>query len=688
LLPEDLKKWDLYITPWLGMALVVTVLFPLSWMGYSVAGVINWFALSVLFLNFVVWALYKERVFFEKSDLFLLVLLGFVAATLYCGALYVRGYDIYSITHNDDIASYLNDARAALESSARHMAGLPAGTPDIKVIDFSLNLDLRGCVFVQAFFAALYKMELIHISYILSAFVMFLSFAAFRPFLGDARKTAAAAAIALLPLNAFYQNLITFSFIGQLYSVGFVVVCFRLASALSSRESFDPRTAFSLVFMMTANGLNYIEAAAFPLVPVGVIFTMGFLPGNRRPRLKNSLFAGALYGALNIPVFVRLVKVFFLLDTSEAGWPMEFVTLADVAGIKGALSPSALWFAVVIIANAAVAAVLFWQLRKEGFFSFISLSCLFYAILHAAFCLRYYEPGEASSYSAFKSALSLSFVLLIPLLRFLAGSIAAPPDGFAPRRLGFLIYAALLAFGCAGSFDSFRGFYERPKGAFTADYEILRDYAAAEKTSGADFIINCDRMIYVLGASYYAPLGRAYSCAYGTAESGRMRNMKPSFAPGDVYIASMFSESAIKTTDAPPLYSNAVYSVYRLGENSVILSDYEGLSHRIEVAFQNYEPRFVKKVTGQTVKFELMAIRGGVYDFEAVFTNGETHEPLSVKAFFNGQPAGTFSREKNEVRCFLAGIPISAGKNEVTFEFTGDAGRAVLSRLNFARPVI
>jgi uncharacterized 2Fe-2S/4Fe-4S cluster protein (DUF4445 family) len=50
--------------------------------------------------------------------------------------------------------SYLNDSRAALESSAKILYDEPAGITDAYVINLSLNLDLRGCVFVPAFFSA------------------------------------------------------------------------------------------------------------------------------------------------------------------------------------------------------------------------------------------------------------------------------------------------------------------------------------------------------------------------------------------------------------------------------------------------------------------------------------------------------------------------------------------------------
>jgi hypothetical protein len=36
LLKDEMKRYDLYITPWLGMGIMMIVLFPLSRLGFSV----------------------------------------------------------------------------------------------------------------------------------------------------------------------------------------------------------------------------------------------------------------------------------------------------------------------------------------------------------------------------------------------------------------------------------------------------------------------------------------------------------------------------------------------------------------------------------------------------------------------------------------------------------------------------
>ncbi|MDR1159093.1 MAG: hypothetical protein LBK69_00485, partial [Syntrophomonadaceae bacterium] len=170
LLNGDLKKFDLYITPWLGIGVIITVLFPLSWLGFSVESVINYFLAAMILLNASLWLKYREPMLIDRKEALLIFSVGFAVASIYFSIIFMHDFEYYAVSFNGDITSYLVDARAALVSSAKYLRTMPAGVPNIDVSNLSLNSDFRGCLLVMAHFAALFKLDLAHIIYPLTAF--------------------------------------------------------------------------------------------------------------------------------------------------------------------------------------------------------------------------------------------------------------------------------------------------------------------------------------------------------------------------------------------------------------------------------------------------------------------------------------------------------------------------------------
>ena len=82
-LRDDLRKFDLYITPWFGIGLVICALYPLSWLGFSVQSVALYFFLAVLLACAASWLRYRERVHFTRNDVIFLVSLALIAGGVY-----------------------------------------------------------------------------------------------------------------------------------------------------------------------------------------------------------------------------------------------------------------------------------------------------------------------------------------------------------------------------------------------------------------------------------------------------------------------------------------------------------------------------------------------------------------------------------------------------------------------------
>jgi hypothetical protein len=694
LLNEDLKKYDLYITPWLGIGVVITVFFPLSWRGFSVAETAGYVAIAIVLCAAAVYLKFRETVRASWKEAAFIAFIGFVTASIYGGILFAHDFEIYSVSLTADYVSYLIDAKSALWSSAAHLASRPSVTKAAETALASLILDFRGCVFVPAFFAALFKAELQHIMYMLSAFVMFLNIITFRLFLKHMKSLAVAClSIGILCFNSFYRTMIFSAFTGQLYSVGIVLTAFYIEYYLASRDRFDLRTCLLLVFVLTFNGLNYIEAFAFPAVPMAAFFlTVGW---NReidaRVFRRNALFAGLLCALINIPVIVNFFKVFFMLEQFPPAWATHMATFFDVAGLQGvSADPDAQFVVLLIVSNIILAAAILYQMRREGPASFLPVAAVSYFALHAAFCLRYFRYGESSSYSAFKSALSMSFIVVILLLRFLEerldlflGAVSGvKKSGLAglndlPSKKGFVtavLFAACFAVNAHTTVKNTRGFIERPFGSIGREHDVLASFASSPYYDESDFIIGVESVSDQWAAEYYAPAERTYVTGLsGVARDAAGPMMKDSFKPGDIYIAVTTAEKFSGTTDAEPVMINGVYSVFHMEGDSLLLYGCDGVSVKTDIKrMPDGAHVLARRVTDGKASLRFRALRDKTASFDMTFFREGGGMTGEVNAYVNGAFVSSFPGAGPSVEVNMNDIPIREGINEISFEFGGD----------------
>jgi hypothetical protein len=683
LLGGDLKKYDLYMTPWLGIGLIVTVLFPLSLLGFSVGSAMKYFALSVAAANAALWLKFREPPRVARGEAALIAAVAFVVATIYG----VASSGNYAVTLNADFGYYLHVAKAVLISSAEYMQTARPGTPHFTNIYQTLNIGLRCCVFVHAAFAALYGLDLAHISYAVSAFVMFLNIIAFRLFLkGAGNFPVTAILLAILPFNVFYQSLVFMSYTGQLFSLGLVLVAFRLEFSLAEAKRFDPRTCALLAFALTANGLCYMEGMAFPLVPVASLLIVLLVNKNydKKTCLQNAAFAGALYAAVNVRLLVIFVSAFLQIGGNPWGFVTHMPTLMDVAGLQGAASSPNAFLAVLISSNALLFYAIARQLRQEGAWSFLSVSCMTYFALHLLFCAAYFRPGDVSTYGVHKSALSLSFIAVVVVLRFLEDRLTCLLAGF-PRRRGIaaaLAFAVFFALNARVTWAELLQIPSRAEITINEDHDILKYFAASPSYAKSDFIINCDTPLLQFSAVYYLPFGRTYTSDYGGLKEDFARDMKDSFEPGDIYVTFPLFEDALSTTDALPLFSNGAYKIFRLSERSVILYDYKGFAHAPEVVAFRGKTVIRRHVTGEEIELEFLAGGDRAANFSMAFYDfGQTVGVRCARAYVNGKFEGIFRASGAQLDVTLSGVPLKRGVNAVKLQFDGDVSRTALTGL-------
>jgi hypothetical protein len=695
LLGDDLKKFDMYVTPWLGVGLVICVLFPMSWLGFSVESIAGYFVMAVLAAGAAVWFKYREPVHCGRNDAIFLISLGFIAGAVY-GFKLAANPDLYAVTLSGDYASYLNDARAALVSSAKYIAALPEGVPNIGIINRSLNFEMRGCVFAQAFVSVLLRMDLARVSYLLSAFVMFLNVAAFRLFFRNFKYISVAVPItAILLVNLFYGKLIYMAFIGQLFSVGFVILAFFLECYLVERGKFEPAACLLLVFVLTACNLSYLNALAFPLIPVLALWVV--LPLNKKydraSCLKNAAFAGTTFAAVNFMLIVNFVKTSMIRTEIQDGFAMYMPTFMDIAGLQGvSLSPD-IFFALLLISNAVLIFTLIYQLKREGFMSFISVSCILFILTHIAICVKYFSLGETSSYNAFKSALSLSFAVYILIIRFLeerfngireaaGGAVRLTFKRVAACTVSLILFVSCIPLNIKATLN-YLDIFDRVSSddALTKSFEAVKKFASNAAFRDSDFIVNIDIPLSKYGAAYFAPFGRTYICAYGGLTLDGINTMKDSFKPGDIYVASVLFEKNFNTVKGSLLLENDALKIYQLNDESVIQYDYKGFSYRPEkIIINDAQEYIVRQVFDDTVRIVYLARKDITADISMTFQNFG-NEPLSANVYLRDALIAKSSQDEGGlIKIGLTGVTLKSGLNGLTLKFEGGATNDLLLR--------
>jgi hypothetical protein len=696
LLKGEMRRYDLYITPWLGMGIMMIALFPLSRLGFSVESAAPYFTACILILAAAAWFKFRETPVFERRDVVFLVCAALLVGTMYGIPLMARG-DWYAPVMNADYQSYLHDAKIALLYSSKVMDLAPAGVPYLGTVISSLNREPRGCVFVFAFFSALFGEDISRLTYPLVVFVMFLNAASFRLFFRNFRNGAVCAVIVgIVALNFFVARLVALAFIGQLFSFGMVTVAFFVEYHIARSDKFEPVSCLLLVFLITSCNIAYINAMPYPLLPAfSLLISMFFdKKTDRAPRLKNLFFAAGLFCAVNFPLIKRFVTMTLWRIEHEAGYAMHFPTFVDVAGLQGTLRPD-LFLWLLVTANAVVAAALLYQMKKEGFASFLPVSFLSYLVVHLVICAVFFSLGEKSSYNAYKSALFVSFIIYITLVRFMEerlDGLAAAKWRNAPRWKNsrvfaapavFAVYLPLVALASCNNWSSYLDGADSR--ATTKSYEAIGRFASSSYYGDADFIINIDDPFAQFSAVYYAPDGRTYNCDYGGRAGTRgagPRVMKDSFSAGDIYIASPRLEKSIATTNADTTFRNGDISIHELKAGALIQYDYGGMSHSLVPVTDRGEEGFVRLLEEKSVYIDYLANEETRTDMSFSFYNFGT-TPSAVKIYFDGKPAGEFAEGKYFILANLPGLRFKPGINRISFEFDGNISKLAMTGVRF-----
>jgi hypothetical protein len=705
LLNGDLNKYDIYITPWLGIGVIILVLYPLNWMGFSVREVSDYFFAAVLLINVAVYFKYREKVRFDKGEVILIAVMGFTVSSIFGVILFAHDFEYYSVALNHDFAYYLMMAKVTLEHSTKYIVSAADEIIESKALITNLHHQLRGGVFLLSFLSSLYNLEMSHIFYQLMAFGLFLSIITFRLFLkGTGRVWVSCLMLGVLCFNTFYQWLVFWCFWGQLLALGISVLIFYLTFYLTKAERLDIRTGFLIVFLLSLNSLNYIEAMAYPVIPIIAFSFVSFFRRDSTGRvfLKNAAFVCVAYVLLNFLVIFEFFQIFFWLDTSVGPWYMHMATLFDLAGLFNAFA-NPMNNAVIVAVNCVLLFGIARQLERERFSSFLSVGSGAFLALYILFCFLYFREGDQSAYKTYKAAISLSFVVVILLLRFLEAELNCLADTFAERRqthgwkcepssfiklvckknlVAAAVFFVVFSLNVAATVNYY--VLQMAGGEFLGvkrDHDVLKAFADSPHYSKSDFIVSCAWLLNQLMAEYYFPFGRTFSNNYALGSNEII--MKDSFKSGDIYVTDGYE---IYKCDTKPLFENDVYRISELGEESILFYDYiGGFVTNFTVIRYGDDLARVKRLASGNIGFSFISLKPKTRDFYITFYNvAELDSPIKVKAFCNNDPIGAFEIDERYEYVRLDGLPLVEGINSVTFEIDGDFSKIGVTDLRFS----
>jgi len=695
LLDEKLKKFDLYITPWIGLSVVVIALTILSHMGWSVSSSAWPFFVIVTICNIVVFVKKRVIVVFEKTELLTLLGLGSIIYMIYIIPVVLSGFNSFTQwIMNNDFLAYTVITRYVLEESV-NLGMIVEGMPSSWLAYYSVTTQTRNFVFFIAFFARIFNLEIADITYIITWFILFLNISIFRVFL-KIRSLLMLGILSILCFNGLYRSLVYWSFIGQSTSIGIVVLLIFLMNYIAEKNKFDLKMSLLYVLLLTCLGFVYIEALAYPIIPI-VIFSVAVFYNKKYDKKefwKNIMSIGALYAVFNLQIILKFFTVFLRLDGTVAGWPMPISTLSTIAGyfempaqIFSINNNNYYYYLNLILTlgiNFILIFVLVKQLENEGKKSFLSVVLYSYIGLYLVFIFMYAYLSD-DTYKIYKAAVSLSFIVIIFVIRYLESIEDKKPK---MRKIILMTFGIIYLLNLISTANMFIVKDAYAISLFTKEHFALHTFSNNDLSRDSDFIVHIPHqsefITYSLLSEYLLPIGRTYNT------SGR----------GIIYFDTTVKETVkendyfITLTNAPDIYKmnatlalrNSVYSIYRFEEDSIYLSSMQGLSPWAIPVFGYIADEYIdvaRNIEGYDIQFQFVTNKPQLSDFNMRIYNIGDPEPAKINAYVNDKLSEVFNSEDGNFHIILENIELAEGANTIRFVLEGENQDLFVTGLRF-----
>ena len=691
LLSDTQKQYDLYITPWFGLGVIIIGFHLLGLLGVSVGASAYFFLAFILVLNVIAFIIKRETIICNKSEVLVLSSIGLAVCLFYYLVIMLNGFNSNTqITMNWDFMSYVNAAQFALEyaSAAPYMEGVPSF--DVNRLVFVTQY--RGGVYLFSYYASLFRRDVIEVTFLLTTFISFLNISVFRIFLGRKKMLIVWLLLGTLGLNTLFQWLVYGGAVGQLFSIGFIVLLTYLFMQLIDENKFNIKQCVLIVFTLTAISLSYLESIAYPIIPV-VVFSLIVLLGKKCDKtayFKNMFLISGLFAALNFSTIFKFFRLFITLDGTALGWDsLPIGTLFEMSGLY-ALGYNALGnFGILLFwfINALLLYVIVRQIISEGISSFLSVFLLSLTGIYIIFIIMY---ADGAVYNVFKASISFAFIFLIFIMRYVEKAflsdnkiIKSVVTLCLALFIGLNLFASAI-FSLQTANVSGINQFNHMHGVITQNHKDLSLVANDETHQNSNFILNHAKQWDQMVAEYYSPTGQTFSTMR------LMNNMisapKHSFNTGDIYIeATLFPE--IFKMNAELLLQNEIYSVYLMTDDTIYFSDHSGISDlisRVTIPGDVSRLSTARRINNDTISLTFISNQNTLNTFTAGFYHYVPDEVIIITAYFNDFLIGEFPLENDYTEIRLDDIDVKAGANIVTFKINHSPEILRLTNMRFS----
>jgi hypothetical protein len=664
-----LKKYDLYITPWIGLGVIVLSLTLLSHLGFSVNDCAFIVLLCVALINIGVIFWKKERIYCDKKEILLIFGVAFVMIVQFGFANAVNVYEseFTNIYWNLDFASYLDMAKYFLTESIRTPAqeGLSMQAQAI----VSTTLQTRNEVFFIDFFAYLFHQELFRCAYLVTAFVSLMNTLTFRLFLGNKFRSAFLL-LCLISFNGLYLWLLENGFVGQLFSMGLTVIILFLCHHVSLVNRRELRISILIGVLLVLQSYIYMESlpwSVFSVFFLGVWFVFN-KQSNKKGTMLNIAAITSIFCVFGFNNIVSIFNLFFFLNGIQAGWNMPVGSLFDVIGfLKFRELVFPILPVVVAAVNVFVIALLAVRVKQEKYNSYLSIVLFGNTVLYILFYFLYHNQ-DIGSYKIFKVLVALSPIVLILCMRFFDECFCEKTTNELPAKLkktGLRVVCACVLLGLIGiNFDYMRAkpFY----GVTDESHWELKEFAEKENEE-TEYFIDLNGLWDYLYAPALLPIKRSHVLIRSTY--GLIADASTYHKEGDVFVADSVNPS-IYVPGGETVLQNRRFTLIRLDDTSILPNGFSGLAETVSKFGSDASAYTAKAVIDDTVTFKFLSNAATKTDFFFTIENpNKLMEPVKVGVSVNGKKAGDYIVYDPVREIAVKNISITSGKNEIAIVF-------------------
>lgn len=580
---ENIKQHDLIVTPWLGLSVISIISIYLTLFGLSASD--YYIPISIAFTVLNVWIGFKYKNSIQLDKLWLVFSCIILAAIYLLLPLFVNdlGFSV-NILGNNDFVSYLFAVELLMNNSTSQLVNTES-FPYYSQVYNSLYEQTRLAVVPIAFFAKLFGMKAHQFTFIFVSFIFTLNTITFFLFIKVKKMIPSIIVFLVILFNSNFLWTLFYGFIGQIFSIGLLLVIIFLINNIFKSNSIDKKLLFltSIIFCFFAQ--NYPESIPYAVLPIIVYVFLFSIKRNFKIKLLNVLIVGLIILLLDYRVYVNVISIFIKLQDVKAGWDLPIASLPHMLGMANNQFPSSIGIVTIIIVNAIISLFIYLYARERKFVDFYSVVLFSYLATYIFFIFKY------DLYKIYKANVSFTYIVVIAVLSVLAKWINNDKNNKQLKIMGYSFLIVLLVMNTISSSKFYiRAIYNANTGSdgiISSNHEIINYYMEKEKYKNSNVILNIDPWWDEMVAEYFSHMGRTYVTS-GTGYSLMTSRKIPEI--NDIYITHGTYPDIIKF-NASFLDGNKNYSIYDVSDNTIYPFEKNGLGP-VQKLYSNIADQF------------------------------------------------------------------------------------------------